>query len=234
MLKSDRPRVAILDPEHWAEGVADVVQANVEELVQTRGSCSLMLTGGRAAARLYRAWAEHARFEMLQGLTVYWGDERCVSKDHPDSNYRMAEEILFPGGSRPGWSVVRMEAERPDLDRAVLEYDHALPDAVDLLLLGVGEDGHIASLFPGSSALRETRRRVTAVETPKPPYRRMTVTPPVIANASRRLVLAPGRAKAEVLRHAIEDPSAHLNLPATLALAATWFLEDSEPDTNDH
>lgn len=230
---SDRPRVSVLGPGSWAEGVAEVVQTTVEEIVETRGTCSLMLTGGRAAARLYRAWAGHARFTSLRGLSVYWGDERCVPEDHPDSNYRMARDVLFPGGSRPGWSVVRMEAERADLDRAVEEYERALPEAVDLMLLGVGEDGHIASLFPGSSALQETRRRVVAVETPKPPHRRMTVTPPVIASAAQRLVLAPGRAKAEVLRRAREDPSAHLSLPATLVLAATWFLEDFEPTVND-
>jgi 6-phosphogluconolactonase len=120
-----------------------------------------------------------------------------------------------------------MEAERTDLDRAVAQYERALPEAVDLLLLGVGDDGHIASLFPGCNALQETRRKVMAVEVPKPPHRRMTVTPPVIQSASQRVVLAPGRTKAEVLRRVINDPWAQpMTLPATLALDAIWCVED--------
>ena len=118
-----------------------------------------------------------------------------------------------------------MEAEAEDLDSAALRYAAQLPAALDVLVLGVGDDGHTASLFPGSPALQERTRRVVPATSPKPPTRRLTLTPPVIAAARRLVVLAAGPDKAEAVARALSGSVNANDVPATLARDGVWFLD---------
>lgn len=120
-----------------------------------------------------------------------------------------------------------MEAERPDREAAALEYDRSLPERLDILLLGMGADGHTASLFPGSAALDQRDRRVLAVRGPKPPAERLTITPPVIEAASEVGVIAAGADKAEMAARAIEGPLDPQALPVQLARRGVWFLDQA-------
>jgi len=180
--------------------------------------------------RLYDAWASRPDFQHLSGVSFYFGDERCVPVDHAESNYGMVMRKLFFLGVPAGCVVHRMEAESADLDAAADRYESVLPPFVDVLLLGVGEDGHIASLFPGSAALRETQRRIIHVVGPKPPPRRLTVTPPVIREARSVFVLAAGDAKADVLERARRAPNEIESLPACMVLGATWLVDGTESE----
>jgi 6-phosphogluconolactonase len=153
----------------------------------------------------------------------FFGEERGVPPGDPESNYRMAKETLF--GSHPESRVHRMEADRPDLDRAAGDYAKLLPDAIDVLLLGMGQDGHTASLFPGSTALEERERKVVAVVGPKPPPRRLTITPPVIEAAREIFVLVRGADKAAALRRAREGVLNPRETPAQLARRGTWIVD---------
>jgi 6-phosphogluconolactonase len=205
---------------------------------------TVMLTGGRTAEAIYRHWALTPAFQRLEGVHWVLGDERCVPCDHPLSNHRMVLESLFPAGIPashrfealfPAAQAIEggavdgtMVAERV-IAAAVERLDAALTESVDFLLLSVGDDGHVASLFPGGPALREHHRRVIAVEhAPKPPPRRLTITPPVIARARRVVVLAHGPAKAGVRRRALQTPDAD-SCPARLALHGRWLCSDDLP-----
>src|ERR1043166_5371837 len=121
--------------------------------------------------------------------------------------------------------IHRMEGEQPDLDAAARGYEALLPAALDLLLLGVGADGHTVSLFPHAPALAETDRRVVRVTGGEPLVQRLTVTPPVIQAAKSLLVLAAGGEKAEAVARALEGPDAPSVVPAQLARRGTWIID---------
>lgn len=186
---------------------------------------SVMLTGGRGAASLYQAWSAYENFSATaQDTHFYFGDERCVPPSHPDSNYLLALEILFAAGIPLNSHLHRMEADARNLDVAAARYATCLPAQIDVLLLSVGEDGHIASLFPHSAALKETERLVVPVVGPKPPHQRLTITPPVIASARHVFVLALGEAKRSVYEEALRDPADIDSIPARLVLDKTWIF----------
>jgi 6-phosphogluconolactonase len=118
-----------------------------------------------------------------------------------------------------------MQGEREDRDEAARDYERGLPPRFDLLLLGLGPDGHTASLFPGSSALREKERRVVAVVGPKPPPNRLTITPPVIAAAARVVVLATGAEKKAAVHAALTTLADPFDCPARLVCDAEWHVD---------
>jgi 6-phosphogluconolactonase len=120
-----------------------------------------------------------------------------------------------------------MEAERADREAAAREYERSLPPRLDVLLLGMGSDGHTASLFPGSAALDERHRLVVPVLSAKPPAIRLTITPPVIKAARKVAVIATGEDKALMVARAIEGPSALRAVPVQLARRGVWFLDQA-------
>jgi 6-phosphogluconolactonase len=179
------------DPETVAAAAADLVAAAVEE-----GARTLVLAGGSTPRRAYQLLA--GRSLAWGRVTVLFGDERCVAPNHPESNYRMARDELLdrvaPGG------VQRMAGELGAAAAAAL-YD-AVVEAfapLDLVLLGIGPDGHTASLFPGHPALQATGRAVAVHEAPKPPPDRVSLTLQTLREARRVVFLATGADKAEAL-----------------------------------
>lgn len=214
-------------PGDWKAGMLEQVWTIIADALNCKGVCHIMLTGGRSAQQFYEAWASsgHPPSSFL-GLRFYFGDERCVPPNHWESNYRLAGEALFPQGIPGNVRVYRMETDSNDLDAATDRYSASLPDTIDILLLSMGEDGHIASLFPHSTALIETNRRVIVVRGSKPPYERMTITPPVIGNAQHVIVMAIGQHKRMVYENALLNASDIDTLPARLVLDRTWIFGD--------
>ena len=160
---------------------------------------------------------------------MYFGDERAVPPDHPDSNFGMARRTLLDHVPVRSDQVHRMAADRPDLAAAADDYARLLPPCLDILLLGMGPDGHTASLFPGSAALSETERLVVAVPAPPPPIApqvaRMTITPPVIDAARQVVMLVTGEGKAALLARVLDGPPDPAALPAQLARRGTWIVD---------
>jgi len=218
--------------DKWPLKSARLIQNRVDIILGERGRCSVMLTGGRSAEQLYTAWRDLSDFKKLSGVVFFFGDERCVSSDSVDSNYGMAMRTLFSQGVPAGCSVCRMEAEHPDRDAAALQYEKILPDKLDVVLFGVGDDGHIASLFPFSPALHENNRRVLPVLATKRPYARLTITPAVIAQSRSIFVLAPGVIKGAALKAALLSPNEIDGFPSRLVLNATWLLDMALPETD--
>jgi 6-phosphogluconolactonase len=158
-----------------------------------------------------------------QKIHFFWGDERHVAPDHPDSNYRMAKEAMLDSLEIPAANVHRIHGENPDAAAAAADYETELrtffPDArpagdagepgarprFDLVLLGLGPEGHTASLFPGSPALHERERLVVAPWVEKFNTFRITLTPPVLNRAAAVLFLAAGDEKADALHAVLEE-----------------------------
>ena len=161
-------------------------------------------------------------------VTLYWGDERAVPPDHADSNFGLAERLLLSPLGAQAPNARRMPADAPNLGAAARRYAADLPPALDLLILGVGEDGHVCSLFPGHHALATDDERVTVVEdAPKPPPRRMTLTLPYVLASAHAWVVAVGPRKAPILQHAVlrRDPSTPLDLVVSQGRNVTMFTD---------
>jgi 6-phosphogluconolactonase len=193
-----------------------------------------MLTGGRTASTLYHFWSvSPAAFEALPSFTIYFSDERCVPPNHSESNYGMVMRTLFRTGIPANCTVHRIRADEVDLDAAAVHYSALLPESIDVLLLSVGEDGHIASLFPFNTALHESSRLVVPIRGPKPPFQRLTITPPVIQRARKVFVLAQGEQKRAAYEKVLQDPLNIDEIPARLALRAEWIFDLNKFDLSD-
>lgn len=207
-------------PEIAARKIAQVI----EQAITRRGGATVALAGGTTPRAVYRQLAQAHRLPW-EKIEIYFGDERAVPPGDPLSNYRMARESLLDAVPIPLNQVHRMSAERPDREAAADEYARRLPERLDLIILGVGEDGHTVSLFPGSSALRERVRKVVTVVGPKAPLHRLTVTPPVIAAAREKIILVSGADKAGAVAHALEGPDQPDQCPAQLARDGIWIMD---------
>ena len=214
----------VVPSEVFARTAADYIAQSIIRAGQQNNSIAVALSGGRGPLPVYQ---ELARVKDLpwNRLEIFFADERAVAASDPLSNYRLVRETLGVRFSQRPDALHRMEADRGDLDAAAAEYDAMLPAALDLLVLGVGEDGHTASLFPGHSALGEERRRVLAVEGPAIPPWRMTITPPVLRAARSTLVLVAGAAKAAAVARALDGDYDPVSCPAQLARGGVWVLD---------
>jgi len=203
--------------------------------VNARGFCSLVLAGGSTPRDVYSLLAAPPFRETIpwQDVEVFFGDERCVPPDDPQSNYRMALETLL--SMVPVRAVHRMEGEAIP-QTAVLRYGEVLEGVFgkgiprfDLVLLGMGADGHTASLFPGTDVLKESRNPVAAVRVPTLGSWRITLTLPVINNARTVAVLVAGIDKADALDRVWNAPKPDPQLPVTLVCPVAgelhWFVD---------
>ncbi|HEX7024056.1 MAG TPA: 6-phosphogluconolactonase, partial [Gemmatimonadales bacterium] len=166
--------------EVWERAAAWLADA-VRETVMTRGRCTLALSGGTTPREVYHRLS--ALPVPWNDVEIFFGDERAVPPGSPESNYHMAEESLLARIPVSRLRVHRMEAERSDLGEVAAEYERLLPEALDILILGIGADGHTASLFPHAPALHERERLVMPVVGGEPLIQRLTITPPVIERA---------------------------------------------------
>lgn len=184
------------------------------------------LTGG-STALIFLGALRDAQVDWAR-LTLYFGDERAVPPDSPESNFGLTDQLLLrPLGARAP-RTVRMEGELADLGEAARRYAEALPPALDLLILGVGDDGHVCSLFPGHSGLAAQDTRVTAIyDSPKPPPHRITLTMPYVLNARHTWIVAVGERKRPLLQHAIAraDVRTPLDLVVAQGAAVTVFTD---------
>lgn len=217
-------RLEVVGTSDFPRAAADRILNEILGAVRARGTAALMLAGGSTPERVYEELArrEHAPWSRVD---VFFGDERSVAPDHPDSNYAMARRALLDRIPIPGHRVHRMSAEGPDLDAAAARYAELLPAAIDVLVLGIGEDGHTASLFPHAAALTASGRLVVPTRGPKPPHERLSVTPEVIRSARSCVVLAAGAAKASAVARSLEGPQDLGGCPAQLARDRIWILD---------
>ena len=183
--------IVVPTPSELTRPAAEWLELEMTRAIAGRGACAVCLAGGGTPEPVYRELASASSIDWTR-VVVFFGDERAVPPDHPDSNYLMVHRVLLSRVPVPAGQVHRMEAERSDREAAAREYERLLPLRLDILVLGMGPDGHTASLFPGSAALDERHRLVVPVVGAKAPVERLTITPPVIEAARRVAVIATG------------------------------------------
>ena len=193
------------DAGELATRAAALLASALEDALASRGAAHLALAGGTTPAGAYAL----LRPSGWEGVELWFGDERCVGPQDPASNYHMAAQTLL--GHASGALVHRIEGEL-GAQAAADRYDALLRDRLgdvvfDVVLLGIGEDGHTASLFPGNPALAERERAAVAVhDAPKPPPERVSLTLPVLRSARACLLLASGEGKAAPLARVLAGP----------------------------
>jgi 6-phosphogluconolactonase len=221
------PEVRVYDdPDTLARAAADEFVRRAEDAIAAAGRFTVALSGGSTPLRLYRLLAEPPYRDRVawDAVHVFWGDERAVPPDHRDSNYGAAHAALLSRVAIPPANVHRIRGEAADPEAAAAEYEEELrrcfqiaPGGLprfDLVLLGMGADGHTASLFPGSAAAREEDRLVVAAWVEKLGAYRVTLTTPVLNNAACVLFLVAGAEKAEVLGRVLQGGPAAAAYPA--------------------
>jgi 6-phosphogluconolactonase len=216
-----------------AAAAAARLTALVEAAMTARGTAAVCLTGGSTPERLYTLLADEgepwrSRIDW-QRLHVFWGDERHVPPDHPDSNFGMAHRAMLSRVPIPPANVHRMRGEYPDAREAARAYEPELRP-FDVMLLGLGEDAHIASIFPGSPLLdRGPQGPVAAVWAEHLHAWRITLTPPALLAAPAILMIVAGAAKAGAVRAALKLPDDVTKYPAQLLRSAgdrvEWFID---------
>jgi 6-phosphogluconolactonase len=223
--------------EAAAAGGAELVIAAARDAIATRGRFSVALSGGSSPLPLFRHLAEVAPRCGLDwsNVHVFWADERCVPPDHPESNFRLAEELFLSKLPTPGAVIHRVAGEllpdeaarRYEAELAALFPDEEIP-VFDLLLLGVGIDGHTASLFPGVDLESFSPRNAVAVYVHKLQSSRITLTLPVLISARRIVFFVMGAAKAEIVGE-ILGGSGEAHYPAARVAASenyvSWLLD---------
>lgn len=230
-------------PPALAAAAADLVALSAEQAIRARGRFTLALAGGSTPQAAYEKLAAEPFASRVDWdrTRIFFGDERCVPPDHPDSNFRMATGALLSKVPVPASHVFRMRGEAEDREAAARDYEAALRSGtattgeampiLDLVLLGMGPDGHTASLFPGTAALDERERAVVPVFAESKGTWRLTITRPVLDAARRVAVLVAGAEKRDMLSRALADVPApgDERLPIRLlAPARLLWLVDRE------
>lgn len=215
-----------------AQAGADIVLA-AQRAAQDQGRFTLALSGGTTPRALYQLLAQRPYATAIDwtATQVFWSDERCVPHDHAESNYRMAREALLDLVPLPSANIHRMRGEMGVPQQAAQEYRAELQGVFgkgglprfDLLLLGLGEEGHTASIFPGVNVPSDPETLAAAVYVPKMNAWRLTLTVPVLNAAAHVLFLVAGAAKRDALRALVQGPRS-LDLPAQRVVPARGNL----------
>jgi len=233
--------IVLPSPTALAEAAADRIVAAARNAIRRRGRCMLALSGGSAPRLVYPLLASRPRVDAVDWSRVefFWGDERAVPPDSPDSNFGLARTLLLDHLPGVGPEFVhRMPADAPDLDAAAVQYEAELRRTFgmkpstserprfDLIWLGMGPDGHTASLFPGASTLAERQRLVIRATAPptSPVAARMTFTLPLINAARTALFVVAGADKAASLR-SVRSGSRGLPAARVRARSTLWLVD---------
>jgi 6-phosphogluconolactonase len=227
-----------------SHAAADLFVSHGRQAIEMRGRFTVALAGGSTPRRLYELLSVEPYRDQLDWSAVEWffGDERAVAPEHAESNYCSVRQTLFAALDVPAARIHRMPAERADLAAAAADYQaeiakvfdlgaDAPPPVFDLVLLGMGTDGHTASLFPQTEALSVERAWVAANDVPQLDTRRMTLTLPVLNRAAMVMILATGADKAAVLAEVLEGRSDPRRLPVQSVQPATgkllWLVDQA-------
>ncbi|MFQ5329257.1 MAG: 6-phosphogluconolactonase [Thermodesulfobacteriota bacterium] len=239
-MSQNSPEIIVCsDRDNLLRSAAQLFVEVARDSLSTRGRFCAALSGGATPPALYRLLASgEFRSQIDWGrVHLFWGDERCVPPDDKESNYRMAHETLISHVGMPESNIHRIKGERGE--EAAPEYEDEIKGlfglregafpAFDLMLLGLGEDGHTASLFPGADAVREEVRIVTALSPVKLETTRITLTPPAINNALHTIFIVAGRGKAAALREVLEGAYRPDTFPAQVTRHSkgqvTWIVD---------
>ncbi|MGB6874688.1 MAG: 6-phosphogluconolactonase [Candidatus Acidiferrales bacterium] len=225
------------DLDTLSHAVSEECVRAANEAVSARGRCLIALSGGHTPERAYQIWSTEYREKMPWAKAhFFWGDERFVGADDAKSNYHMARETLFKNAPVPPENIHPIPTSFSQPDETAREYEAVLRTFIaesgpsfDMMLLGLGVEGHTASLFPGSPALAEEKRWVVGVRAPAEPPMRISLTFPVLRRARATYFLVAGANKAAIVATLRRGPASETqNLPVAMLRPegeAIWFLD---------
>lgn len=227
------------DIQTLSQEAAQSVVRLASEAIVTRGRFSIALSGGSTPKILYGLLGSEPYRSQINwsSVDIFWSDERCVPPDSDDSNYHLAQEVLLSRIPIPESQVHRMPADQADRNAAAQAYTDEMQrtfstDGIphfDLLQLGMGPEGHTASLFPHQASLHEQQRLVMYVNVPKPPPPRLTFTPPLLNAARHVLFLVTGTDKADAVQAVLEGEYQPDEYPAQIVRPTdgevVWMLD---------
>lgn len=227
------------DTSTLSQEAAQYIVRLANEAIVSHGRFSIALSGGTTPKVLYGLLATEPYRDQIDWsqVEIFWSDERCVPPDSSDSNYQLAQEVLLSKIPISTNQIHRMPADKPDRDAASLEYTQEMQrifgtdgiPSFDLLQLGMGPEGHTASLFPHQPSLQEQQRLVMPVNVPKPPPPRLTFTPPLLNAAKHVLFLVTGADKADAVQAVLESAYQPEEYPAQIVRPphgeVTWMLD---------
>jgi 6-phosphogluconolactonase len=234
-----RPNIVVLDDaEALARRAVALFGSAAQEAITARGVFYVAIPGGRTPKRFFELLTQDPQAVAWSKIHVFWTDERFVPQDHPDSNYKLAFDTFLSRVPIPGDQVHRIPTDVATPCDAVRSYEQTLREvfqlqgeqvpSFDLIILGMGSDGHTASLFPYSDAVKEEMAMVCAVSRPDGPFR-ITLTPPVLCAASRIAVLISGTDKAAILSQVLSCAPDPLRYPIHVLWPVldrvTWVVE---------
>jgi 6-phosphogluconolactonase len=212
-----------------SSAVAKQIAQIAEESLASHNKFSIAFSGGETPKILYRLLESDYRNTIdWSRVQIYWGDERYVSHDDPASNYRMARETLLDHVPIPPENIHPIPTSLADPNDSAIAYAAEIKSALrfDLILLGLGDDGHTASLFPGSEFNPNDERIAIVTHSPKPPALRISLTMQVINLSKNILFLVAGSDKADVLREVIQNEN-NPAYPASFVRDAQWFVDEA-------
>ena len=232
------------DPEHLSHAAVEKFIQIARSVTAQGGQFKVVLSGGSTPRRLFQLLAEPQNRDKViwEKVDFFWGDERTVAPDHSESNFHMADETLLQKLNLHSKQIHRMQGEREDQETAAQDYqteiarafgvsDEGEPPSFDLILLGLGPDGHTASLFPHTHAVMEKRRWICSNPVPKLNTRRITMTSSILNRAKTILFLVAGADKAKALHAVLNGPKDPEGLPAQLIQPiggnVIWMMDES-------
>jgi 6-phosphogluconolactonase len=232
--------IAIYPDKHTlSQHAAEYVMRIANESIDLHGHFTIALTGGTTPGELYSLLGSEPFISQIdwQLVHIFWGDERCVPYNSPESNFYLAHEALLQKISIPESQIHLMPADQLDRDAASQAYTVEMQNtfgtngipSFDLIHLGMGPEGHTASLFPHQASLQEKHRLVMPVSVPKPPPDRLTFTPPLLNAARNVLFLVTGNEKADALHAVLEGEYQPDEYPAQIVRPTNgevvWMLD---------
>lgn len=204
----------------WADKCAEVIHRGIIFFLERDGYCSVILTGGRSAEKVYNKLSDY--LPQYKGVVeFYLGDERCVSETDAESNYGMILNSLFHNHAEKSNAMYKFYDSSSSIQDNLIRYENQLPTNPSIILLGLGDDGHIASLFPKKD-YSGIKNKVIAVVAPNG-QKRLTITPEYINSAERILIFALGSIKKEIISKISSIETKSADVPASLVNHGTWL-----------
>ena len=210
--------------KNWNLKAALIIGIKINKILKHKNRCNIFLTGGRTAEGVYKELAKLSIFiRNLPSIYFYFGDERAINIRSAESNYGMVINTLFNKGSLDSvGGIFRIEADHSDLDLIAEQYENLIPDEIDIVLLGVGFDGHIASIFPESDGINSIKKIIKVSANQSGNLDRISITRKVIESANHIYILANNKNK--VFEVALLEPENKEQFPARIVLDDCWIL----------
>ena len=205
----------------WKETIVSKIN---DVLKKEKGKKDLILTGGRTAKSLYAHWSKHHSFKKLKNINFFLGDERCVDFHHEESNFNLIKKNLFKDKIPTNCSFSKLFFENKSIEETINFHEISFPENPTLLLLSFGIDGHIASIFPKSKLLKNTKK--IGFHKSKLKINRLSITPKIIKSSQKIFVLVEGEEKRKKFKEIMIQKKDIFSHPSHLLEDAYWFLID--------